>query len=190
MKIYFSASIKSMNDHYRDRYRMIVEGLTDLGHKVISKHILEKNADYLKNQTDVESLEMQRKMTKWKKQADLSVFEVSNPSFGIGQEVAMALAASKPVICLYEEGKEPHLLRDEAGDMLLILAYTESTLRRVLQDGIEFASLQQDTRFNFFISSEIVSFLDWVSKKQRVPRAVYLRKLIEEDIKRNKEYAG
>jgi hypothetical protein len=46
-----------------------------------------------------------------------------------------------------------------------------------------------DTRFNFFISPKIGNFLDWIAKKKKLPRAVYLRKLIEDDMDKNKEYS-
>lgn len=190
MKIYFSASIKQMDEHYRDNYRKIVEILEQLGHKVIYSHIISKSYKQYRLQTEKEALEVQRKMTQWKKQADISVFEVSNPSLGVGQEITQALSINRPVICLYEEGNEPHVLRDEGGDLLLLLPYTSTNIKQVLLDALDYASEKQDTRFNFFISPQIGNYLDWVAKKRKLPRAVYLRRLIEEDMKANKEYQG
>lgn len=190
MKIYFSASIKQMNSHYRTNYQNIVTVLEELGHKVISEHILSKTyTDYI-SQSEEESVAIHRKMTHWKKQADIAVFEVSNPSLGVGQEIAQALSATKPVICLYEEGSSPHILRDEGGEYLLLLSYRKDNVKAVVKDAIDYASEKQDTRFNFFISPKIANYLDWVSKEKRVPRAVYLRRLIEADMKKQTDFEG
>ena len=40
-------------------------------------------------------------------------------------------------------------------------------------------------RFTFFITREIAAYLDKVTVRKKVPKAVYLRKLVEEDMKKN-----
>jgi hypothetical protein len=53
---------------------------------------------------------------------------------------------------------------------------------------LDFASDQQDTRFNFFISPKHQNYLDWIAKYKKVPRSVYLRELIETDMANNSEF--
>ena len=188
MKIYFSASIAAINAS-RPNYVAIVKTLEKLGHNVIADHILKKKAkqDY-ENQSEKESLAVQRKMTAWKKQADMCVFEVSSPSLGIGQEIAFALSNKKQVITLYVQGIKPHLLRDEGEESLFLVEYSLDNLQEVLEEYIEYAKEHADTRFNFFISPEIQQYLDWVAKYRRTPRAVYLRELLEKDMRENKDW--
>jgi hypothetical protein len=61
-------------------------------------------------------------------------------------------------------------------------------LEREVPLMIDFVSEVQDTRFNFFVSPSIATYLDWVSKEKRVPRSVYLRRLIDQDMSGNDEY--
>lgn len=188
MKIYFSASISNI-DRFREYYTAIVDALEKLGHNVIADHVLKKRAktDY-EVQTEKEALAIQRKMANWKMQADLCVFEVSSPSLGIGQEIAFALANKKQVIALHVKETRPHLLRSEGEDSLYLTEYDLTDIRQVLREHIDYAKENADTRFNFFISPEIQRYLDWVAKYRRTPRAVYLRELLEKDMRENKEW--
>lgn len=188
MKIYFSASISQMSPQVKQNYQMIVKTLEDFGHSVIADHVLGRGSDSYEDQDERESLSVQRKLTKWKKQADLVVVEVSNKSFGVGQEIALAVASNKPVIALYNSSKEPHILRDAGTELILLTKYNETNIKSVLKQALDYSSEQQDIRFNFFISPTLIQYLDWVSKTKRVPRSVYLRKLIEEDMQNNEDY--
>lgn len=188
MKVYFSASISEMNPTAKDNYKSIVDTLESFGHSVIANHVLMRNSDSYDGQDEKEAISIQRKLTKWKKQADLVVVEVSNKSFGVGQEISMAVSSNKPVIALYNSDKEPHILKDEGTDLILLVKYNQQNLRQVLKEAVEYSAEQQDIRFNFFISPYLVHYLDWVAKTKRVPRSVYLRDLIEKDMKENEEY--
>jgi len=116
--------------------------------------------------------------------------EGSTPSFGVGQEIMEAVGDNKQVIVLYQKGMKPHILRGVGSDAIYMYEYTKDNLREVLKDVLDYAKSRSDTRFNFFISPEIGAYLDWIAKNKRIPRAVYLRRLIEEDMRNNKEYNG
>lgn len=134
---------------------------------------------------------------KWYKQtihevqkADLVVVEISYPSTAnVGHELTYALEIGKPVIAIYRKEKEPIFLRGREDEKLLLFEYTDNDLESILDSALEYATDVQDVRFNFFISPSIGRYLDWVSKNKRIPRAVYLRKLIEEEMHTNSEYA-
>jgi len=121
--------------------------------------------------------------------SDLVVVEISYPSTAnVGHELTYALEIGKPVVAIYHASREPVFLRGREDEKLLLFAYTDRDLENILESGIEYATEIQDVRFNFFISPKIGRYMDWISKNKRVPRAVYLRKLIEEDMHGNKEY--
>ncbi|MFH1244848.1 MAG: hypothetical protein V1487_04750 [bacterium] len=121
--------------------------------------------------------------------ADLMVVEISYPSTAnVGHELTYALEIGKPVIAIYQKGREPVFLKGREDEKLLLFEYTTDDLENILDAALEYATDVQDVRFNFFISPQIGRFLDWMSKKKRIPRAVYLRKLIEEDMRASKEY--
>lgn len=117
------------------------------------------------------------------------VGEVSYPSVSVGYLISMALDLGKPTILLYKGKSEPNLLSSLVSDKLQVLNYnSKAELEKELSSSIDYASQQADVRFNFFISPQIGLYLDWISKNKRVPRAVYLRRLIEEDMRSNTEY--
>jgi len=131
-----------------------------------------------------------KKLQGWIKSADVCVFETSYPSMGIGFEIAMAMQLGKSLIVLHKPGEQSEVIAGLTNDKLQMIEYTLDTLRKDLRNALLCAVEQQDTRFNFFISPRIIAYLDWVAKRKRIPRAVYLRRLIEEDLKKNREYEG
>lgn len=188
MKIYFSAAV-IFNDQRGKYYERIVKTLESVGHKVITYGVTKTNLTKINGQTEEELIEHYKKVVKWISESDLVVVEASFPStLHIGHEIGLALDKGKPVVILYEKGAKPFFLSGNESDKLLLTEYTEANLEKSVTDVIEYAAEQADTRFNFFVSPSIVSYLDWVSKKRRIPRAVYLRRMIEEDMRSNKEY--
>lgn len=155
---------------------------------MFADHIIGKTAEFLESQTEEEKQAVERKLVSWKNQADLIVAEVSYPSFGVGQELEYALSRDKPVVALHRKGRKPHLLLVVGGEYLQVAEYTPEALKRTLVEYIEYVKDYADTRFNFFISPEIETFLNWVSKGRKIPRAVFLRQLIEEDMRKNRRY--
>lgn len=123
------------------------------------------------------------------KKSDVVVVEISYPSTAnVGHELTYALESGIPVVALYKKGRDPLFLQGIVDEKLTIMEYDDENLEDVLGEAIDYATSQQDTRFNFFISPRIGNYLDWISKRRRLPRAVYLRRLIEEDMKKNKDY--
>lgn len=188
MKIYFTGAITHITPEINQLYNKIIAILEDCGHTVMARHMQNKDGVVIKNQTDKEAALVQSKMSKWRKQASLLVAEVSTPSFGVGQEIAETLADNRQVLALYLKGKKPNILTHQGRDLLYMVEYSAEDLEARLNEYVEFAKINSDTRFNFFISPQIGSYLDWISHKKKLPRAVYLRRLIEDDMKTNKEY--
>lgn len=189
MKIYFTASIHG-KEKFDKNYDKIVEVLSKFGHKVIADHILQVSLKNLPHQRDEDRISYYRKMIRWITTCDLVVAELSYSSASVGHEVSVALEKGKPVIALYFKGKGPHLLTGVGSDKLLIVDYETENLDSVLKDAINDAKDQMDVRFNFFISPKIGVYLDWIAKNKKIPRAVYLRRLIDEDIRKNKDFKG
>lgn len=189
MKIYFTASIHG-KEKFDTNYKKIVEVLAKFGHKVIADHILQVSLKNLPHQRDEDRISYYKKMIRWITTCDLVVAELSHSSASVGHEVSVALEKGKPVVALYFRGQGPHLLTGADSEKLLIVDYKLENLESVLKDAIKDASDQVDVRFNFFISPKIGVYLDWIAKNKKIPRAVYLRRLIEEDMKKNKNFKG
>jgi len=186
MKVHF---IGDLGGNKSD-YEKIVAIIKKCGSELVTDHSISRSLKDLEGETPEDAELYAKKMAQWLKKADAVVVETTVPLLGAGYEIAVALQLGKPVIALYRpDGKNtPHVLKGLESDKLQVISYSDKTLEEALTLALDYANEQMDTRFNFFVSPSIVNYLDWVSKKKRLPRAVYLRKLIEEDMHGNKEY--
>ena len=187
MKVVFIASQVQTKD-LGDYYKQMNDALVSHGLEVFSGHLFTHvNDSDLAGKKQIES--WYKEVIQHVRAADAIFVEISYPStVNVGHILTYALDAGKPVVALYKTGREPFFLRGKIDDKLVLLEYTDKDIKQVVANALDYVSSAQDVRFNFFISPEIGRFLDWVSKKRRLPRAVYLRKLIEEDMRNNKEY--
>lgn len=104
MKIYFAGSVTGgRNDS--DLYGEIVLLLKKYG-EVLTEHIGDKNLSQMGEAISAE--EIYKRDIDWVNKCDVFVAEVTNPSFGVGIEVARATEFNKRVICLYRvvDGKK------------------------------------------------------------------------------------
>lgn len=187
MKIHFTASIHGQQQ-YRPNYETIIKTVEKLGHQLLSKNVLLRDTQDILEETAEQANLYYQKMVKWVRTADIVITEVSHPSIGIGYEISLALNFGKPVIILYTSKNAPYLLEGTQLDKLQLIEYRLEELPKVLEQAIKDAKDQMDVRFNFFISPRIGAYLDWITKHKKLPRAVFLRSLIEEHMKKNKEY--
>lgn len=189
MKIYFSAAIYQ-EKQFGSIYKRIVDQIKKLGH-TINQDTTETSLEDALNKTDEQRVKYYKQVLSWIAGSDVVVLETSFPStLHIGHEITLALDKGKPVVALYKKGFEPSFFLGLEHEKLLWVEYTDSDLEKSLTDSLDFALQQSDVRFNFFISPQIGIYLDWVSKNKRIPRAVYLRRLIEEDMQNSKEYSA
>ncbi len=186
MKVHFIGDLAGS----KSDYKKIVDIIKKRGGELITDHSIVRSLKDIETETPEDAELYAKKMSQWLKQADVVVVETTIPLLGAGYEIAVAIQLGKPVITLYRpDGKNtPHVLRGLESEKLQVIGYNDKNLEEALSLALDYATEQMDTRFNFFVSPSIVNFLDWISKKKRLPRAVYLRRLIEEDMRNNKEY--
>ena len=184
MKIYFMTSPRTL-DKYSDHCVKIYDLIESLGHQNTSKFVSEVDVEKF---YDSDIKEFHKSTLRDLKKADICIFETSVHSLAIGQLLNVALQMGKPVIAIYADKQVPFFLSGANDEKIQVLHYLEEDLEETLRDAIEYASAQQDVRFNFFISPAIGNYLDWISKVKKIPRSVYLRSLIENDMQDNDEY--
>lgn len=187
MKIYFTASMTGKNQYERN-YQQIVEVLKNLGHKVIADHILNVDSDALNEESSDQRIEHNKQLNRWLTSSDFVVAEVSYPSVSVGYEIALALEKGTPVLALHEESRTPSALAGEHSDKFVMTSYNLDDLSRDLQFLVNDMLDRMDTRFNFFISPKHQNYLDWIAKNKKIPRAVFLRRLIEKDMAQNEDF--
>lgn len=185
MKIYFSSTVKAKKNLEKN-FQAIYQTIQDLGHKNVSGFLLavDPNKFYQRPSGMVDA--HYRQMMKEIKSADAVIFEVSVASLGIGYLVNLVLAMGKPVILLHTKDYTPYLFRFLKSEKLQMYEYDQENVRKVLMSALEEARESTNVRFTFFVTPKILHFFDFVARKRQIPRAVYLRRLIEEAMKKEK----
>jgi hypothetical protein len=181
MKVYFTASITGKTQYLKN-YLAIVRHLESKGHTVQAHHILDRTESEMRIQTKEDRLKFHKQLIAWIQQADCMIVEASFPSISVGYEISLALQNRKPVLILYSEGDAPNLFASYNDEKLICEKYSLETVNGIIDDFTSFASGAADTRFTFFITPKIAAFLDKISVDKKIPKSVYLRKLIEDHI--------
>jgi hypothetical protein len=184
MKVFLLAPIQARPD-FDDVFRFIVDTVKGLGHTIDADYLFKVTEEKLREwaETEIDNVhDMHKKNIKSIKQSNVVIAEVSHQRFSIGYFISLALEWGKPVIVLYKKGLHFSLLQTlESNDLLVAYEYDSlEDLGDNLKGLLEYSANRHDTRFNFFISPKQQLYLDWVSRQRRIPRSVFLRRLIEE----------
>lgn len=186
MTAYFTASIVGKK-HYLPQYLSILEAFKKRGIEVQSDHILKTTEEQIRLETKQERDDFHHQLDEWINGCNFMVVEASFPSISVGYEISLALHHKKPVLVLYSEGDPPSLLSQHLEDKIVCEKYTPESLENLVDDFLSYIGDTTDSRFTFFITPEIAKHLERVSKEKRLPKSVYLRRLIERDIKVSQE---
>ncbi len=179
--VYFTASVVGKKD-YLTNYLAIIDILTKKGYHVQSDHILNVNEQDIHMKTREERLRFHEQLERWIHNSDFMVVESSFPSISVGYEISLALQQRKPVLMLYSTNAPPSLFAYHTDEKLTSEKYTPDTVEGIISDFVSYVEGASDTRFTFFITPQIASYLEKVSKQEKMPKSVYLRKLIEAHI--------
>jgi nucleoside 2-deoxyribosyltransferase len=183
MNVYFTASIVGKK-HHIDKYQRILSILRSKGLKIQSDHIINTSESQIRMETRNERLKFQNQLEKMINAADCVIAETSFPSISVGYEISLALHRGKPVLILYSEGEAPSLLAQHKDEKLICEKYNSDNVKGIIEDFMSYVEGSNDMRFTFFITSTIASYLEKISRTQKIPKSVYLRKLIEEDMQK------
>jgi len=101
VKIYFAASI-SGGRKFEKAYQFIVDFLKKYGHTVLTEHIAYPSV--FDEEKHISPEKVYSRDLAWLAESELVIAEVSNPSLGVGYEIAKALEMKKSVLCVYQSG--------------------------------------------------------------------------------------
>jgi hypothetical protein len=189
MKIFFTGSPRALKDpQHKQEHIAIYKSLEKLGHTHLSDLVISADPDMFYDQSHAKVMEHYNKTLNSLKRADVLVVESSLHSMSMGYLVEKALGMNKPVIVFYIPKHPPFFFSGIEDEKLQIIEYTIESIDEIAEKAIDYALSQQEVRFNFFISPAIGRYLDWISKVKKIPRSVYLRALIENEMRENKEY--
>lgn len=187
MKISFAASIRGKKQ-YNKNYQTIIDYLTNEGHLVY--HTLSLSEEKLLQLTASQRTKFFQNFYKCINRSDLLIAECSFPSINVAYEISYAIEQGKSVIVLHLKNNDGAILelRDPifASESISIYEYVEKNLIDTLKSALKYIQPQLDKRFTIILSSPIMTQLEKVSKEKKLPKAVYIRQLIEKDLLRLK----
>ena len=190
MKVYFLASPRVVGK--RQKFFGRVFKYLSADYKMVND--LVARLAKMDNTEEFYQVELKERVNRFKKwmsllrQCDVVVVEVSGHSMTLGYVVGKALELNKPVVALYQKGEESYFVSGIKNSKLQMVEYGEDNIEKALAEAMENARSLIDVRFNFFVSPEILTYLDWVASSKKVPRSVFLRELIEKQMKKDKEF--
>lgn len=189
MKLYFVASSRLVGADpklYGKMYSFLSrEGkmVSDKVMKWIKRGIKDLSVAPLKTTRDnyIKSIEAVKK-------ADIIIMEVTGHSMSMGYLISKALELNKPVVALHKKEHPPIFIKGINDQKLIICEYESENVEEIMGEALKRANSMVDVRFNFFVNTKILNYLDWVAQKRMQPRSVFLRNLIEREMRKDKEF--
>lgn len=120
MKIYFAGSIRGGRS-FAGEYERIVARLRSYG-TVLTEHVADLEQD--DRGGTLSDREIYERDCRWLEEADIVIAEVTQPSLGVGYEIALGLSLAKPVVCLYKKGIGSLSAMIRGNEDIEIIAYT------------------------------------------------------------------
>ena len=187
MKIFFTASSRG-TQFYIHYYKEIYDEIEKQHHIHIDHDLFELNRKEFYQSLEEKGAKASKEFASRKmsvlRRADICIFEVSMQSTSVGYLISKSLENHKPTIVLYLPDNIPYFLCGIEHEKLTVCEYEEHTLRKVLKKAIELASEKRDQRFNFFINTQLLYYLEDIAEKSNVSKSLYIRKLLESDMKK------
>lgn len=160
---------------------MILDALKGKGVATVSDHIMKTTEDEIRIEGKKERHAFLTQLHGWIQAADCVIVEATFPSISVGYEISLALHYKKPILLLYTQDA-PSLFHEQFEDKVVCEKYTKDTLSSIIDAFISYIDDHTDARFTFFIPPHLAKHLDTMADKHRMPKSVYLRHLIEEDM--------
>ena len=116
-RVFFSCSMRGGYSRVaQEELREIPDIIEALGLVLISRHQTSEN--FMENESKLTEQEIHDRDYRWLKEADLVIAEITNPSLGVGAEIADAVNLGIPVLCVYKTEYEHQIsayVRGKAG---------------------------------------------------------------------------
>lgn len=140
LKIYFAGSIRGGRDDIA-LYKKIINYLESIG-EVLTEHIGDDEIT-LEGETTLTNKQIYTRDLNWLSTADVVVAEVTNPSLGVGFEIAKAIDMNKKVLCLFrlQSDKKLSAMISGCSDVQVEKYQTPEDAGKIIEDFFKLNSL-------------------------------------------------
>lgn len=116
-QVFFSCSMRGgFGRLAQEELRKIPDILEEQGMTVISRH--QTREKFMDSESQLTDRAIHDRDYEWLKEADIVIAEITNPSLGVGAEIADAVNLGIPVLCVYKREHEQQIsayVRGKAG---------------------------------------------------------------------------
>lgn len=192
MKIYFNASLIG-KEKYLKEYKAIINIIKQLRHKIFYEHIINRNWQEVEKLTRKQHEKDFQRTRNQIKNSDLMLIEATYPSIGGGRIMTIGLEMFKPTLVLYQESTNPHgLLIGDPNRLLTVKKYSltnKKRLEQIIKNFLEKSKTKiLKKRFNFLLSESQDEYLNFISQKENISKADFIRRLINVALEKNKNF--
>lgn len=120
---------------------------------------------------------------------DVVLAECSIQSTKVGFGLAYLREKGKPIIIVSEKGSQGDY--STSGEVyseienMIVAEYTKDTLLSVIAETIELMDERLDKRFTMIFPAWLMAKLETTARDKKLPKAVYIRQLLEESLKKD-----
>lgn len=103
VKIFFGCSMRGgFHQVSQDDLRKLGDAMEAMGYSLVSRH--QTSPSFTKDEAPLANTQIHDRDYEWLMAAEVGIFEISNPSLGVGGEISDCAHLGKPVLCLYKSG--------------------------------------------------------------------------------------
>ena len=137
-RVFFSCSMRGGYSRVKQaELREIPDIIEELGLELISRHQTQVN--FLERESRLTEQQIHDRDYRWLEEADLVIAEITNPSLGVGAEIADAVHLKIPVLAVYKREYENQIsayIRGKTG--VVCRAYSDhGELKEVIQEFVQ-----------------------------------------------------
>lgn len=184
MKIGFLAAKRSEKEN-AELFRKIINHLEAKGNEVI--HHMDVSLDSILPLSYAQRQDLFMKFYEQLAECDLVFVETSMQSTQVGFGIAYLRMKGRPVVILSQgETAFPFFPKGEVYSNLenmMAYQYDSPNITEVLDEALEYMAPHLDKRFTIIFPSHLLAKVEEKSQKLAVPKSVYIRQLIEKDLK-------
>lgn len=185
MKIFFTGSPRALRTHPKE-HMAIYKAIEKYGGENLSQLVINANPKEFYEANNDQVLEHFKVTMNHVKNADAVIAEVTTHSMSMGYIVNKTLELNKPAIVLHLPGFKPFFFGGIENEKLLVCEYTPETIDEVIKNAFKFIDTKSDVRFNFYLPSNQIEFLDTIGKDKKLTRSAVLRQIISEKMNQSR----
>ena len=109
MKVFFGCPMRGGHKAVSlNELRQLQSVIEELGHELTTKHQTQDGIFNAENQ--IAATQIHDRDYEWLTKSHVAIFEISDPSSGVGGEIADSVSLGRPVLCIFKSSIKPEVV--------------------------------------------------------------------------------